>query len=236
MTPFAPVICSSLILSGDLALVTADEGGQTAALGVVILDSNHGILDNSENTDPVAPPAAAAPAPVDPVTPPDSRPGESLSFVYSLNAHVTAATPAQDDVQCDGNNLRGEESGEDDGDDGDDGDEDHDHDSDSEDSAGDNRDPAPHSANKQKSKKKSKITFKDLKKAADGRYMKPPSTVGRPGRGGYNIKDVLPWSHTRTDEIREEIKRIVASYLDHSLGMRAQPTERCKFVLEKVRL
>lgn len=79
-----------------------------------------------------------------------------------------------------------------------------------------------------------KLTHQDLKKDESGRYLKPDASVGRPGRGGYNIYEIMPWPAQRTKELREAIKAIVASYLDHSLALHLQPEYRCTAALKAV--
>ncbi|KAJ3925376.1 MAG: hypothetical protein NXY57DRAFT_967929 [Lentinula lateritia] len=42
------------------------------------------------------------------------------------------------------------------------------------------------------------------------KILKPPGEVGRPGRGGYNLRKVLGWSKQDYDNVKDFIKTLVA--------------------------
>ena len=54
--------------------------------------------------------------------------------------------------------------------------------------------------------------------ADNGTIPKPPGEVGRPGRGGYNLKQALAWPDKEFKRFRVHLRSLVGSLADKSLG------------------
>ncbi|GAW07327.1 hypothetical protein LENED_009309 [Lentinula edodes] len=65
---------------------------------------------------------------------------------------------------------------------------------------------------------------------------KPPGEVGRPGRGGYSLFEVLGWPKKKYDKVKKFINGVVEDHLDCELPMSEQSAANVKRVRQQVRI
>ncbi|KAJ3745948.1 hypothetical protein FB446DRAFT_627755, partial [Lentinula raphanica] len=64
---------------------------------------------------------------------------------------------------------------------------------------------------------------------------KPAGEVGRPGRGGYNLRTALSWSDSKYNKIKTYINDIVEDELDCWVPFSEQPLRNLEVVRDKAR-
>ncbi|KAJ3870834.1 hypothetical protein F5051DRAFT_434326 [Lentinula edodes] len=62
---------------------------------------------------------------------------------------------------------------------------------------------------------------------------KPPGEVGRPGRGGYSLFEVLSWPRKKYDKVKKYINKLVEDNLDCELPMSEQRAVNVKKVRDE---
>ncbi|THU96431.1 hypothetical protein K435DRAFT_797322 [Dendrothele bispora CBS 962.96] len=75
-----------------------------------------------------------------------------------------------------------------------------------------------------------------VKNRAAGSIPKPDGENGRPGRGGYALKDVLGWDQTDYKKAQDFVKELVATILggDTHIPFQSQPPQKLEVVRDKM--
>ncbi|KAJ3754710.1 hypothetical protein EV360DRAFT_73478, partial [Lentinula raphanica] len=66
----------------------------------------------------------------------------------------------------------------------------------------------------------------------DGKIPKPVGEVGRPGRGGYNLRIQLQWQDDRFERVKKFINKAVDEKMDGTKPLSEQPQSSIKEVQE----
>ncbi|KAJ3928017.1 MAG: hypothetical protein NXY57DRAFT_1041962 [Lentinula lateritia] len=62
---------------------------------------------------------------------------------------------------------------------------------------------------------------------------RPPGEVGRPGRGGYSLFEVLSWPRKKYDKVKKFINNLVEDHLDCDVPMSEQSTANVRKVRQQ---
>ncbi|PIL28286.1 hypothetical protein GSI_09574 [Ganoderma sinense ZZ0214-1] len=68
---------------------------------------------------------------------------------------------------------------------------------------------------------------------ADMKIPKPSGEVGRPGRGGYSLEQVLNWNPRRMSEFKKMINKLVGECLDPTRSVSGQSLSRVALLRDK---
>ncbi|KAJ3840928.1 hypothetical protein F5878DRAFT_611702 [Lentinula raphanica] len=68
-----------------------------------------------------------------------------------------------------------------------------------------------------------------MRRSSIQEIQKPPGEVGRPGRGGYNLRNVLGWSKREYDDVKDFIRGLVLC-LDCNIPFTKQPLQDINFI------
>nr|VWO99259.1 Transcriptional repressor rco-1 [Ganoderma boninense] len=68
---------------------------------------------------------------------------------------------------------------------------------------------------------------------ADMKIPKPSGEVGRPGRGGYSLEQVLSWNPRRMSEFKKLINKLVGECLDPTRSVSSQSLSRVASLRDK---